>query len=293
MVGGRLTLISGFPVMGANSVASASTVYFSPYKGRHIPLWNGTDFSTHDYLAELSQTTTDATKSPTPVTANSSYDVFVWSDGGTYRATRGPAWASNTVRSAQITLRNGIYVNAVSIANGPAAYFGTYIGSIRSNASATIDWIGWGNGTQAGIMGVWNNYNRVASTNYQFDTGPEYTYTAAVARQARGSAQNQISFIIGLPEDSYDVWYQAFVRTVPVTNAYFIIGVGISSTVFAAASEVVTPASVALTLPLSCIWASSAVEGWFTAIALEYGDGIHANNNGIFGGNQLTVRLMM
>jgi hypothetical protein len=96
--GGRLTLTSGTPVMSAN-VSAATTVYYTPYEGNYVPLYDGSSFVPTEF-AELSQATTDATKSPAACVQDGNYDLFVWNDAGTLRCTRGPIWA----RSSTITV---------------------------------------------------------------------------------------------------------------------------------------------------------------------------------------------
>jgi hypothetical protein len=89
---------------------------------------------------------------------------FGWNDAGTFRATRGPAWTSDTARgtgagTTELELVNGIYLNKVAITNGPAANRGTYLGTIRTNGSATVDVILGGTGAAGGessTYGVWN-----------------------------------------------------------------------------------------------------------------------------------------
>jgi hypothetical protein len=50
-------------------------------------------------FTEMSQATTDATKSPAAVANSSVYDIFLMERfSGTLRATRGPAWSSDTSR---------------------------------------------------------------------------------------------------------------------------------------------------------------------------------------------------
>lgn len=89
--GGRLSLSTGVPVMSA-TVSGATTVYYTPYQHRFIPIWDGARFRMRDCGGELSQATSDTTKSPAAVASERVYDLFVWDDSGTMRCTRGPAW---------------------------------------------------------------------------------------------------------------------------------------------------------------------------------------------------------
>lgn len=205
--GGRITLTSATPVLTA-TVSGATTVYFTPYNGNMIPIYDGTTFDFTDF-SEMSQATTDATESPAAVGASSNYDIFVWNDAGTLRATRGPAWSSATSRgtgagTTELQLLSGIYVNKVAITNGPGANLGTYVGSIRSNASSTIDWTlgGSASGGSAAVLNVWNYYNRVNVQTRVTDSGVTYSYASSTIRAKRGSATNRITFLSGLAEDA-------------------------------------------------------------------------------------------
>ena len=157
--GGRLTLASATGVM-TTEISGASTVFYTPFAHDGVPLYDGVKWNAAIF-GELSQATTDTTKSPAAVVANAIYDVFVWLDGATLRATRGPAWLSATQRgtgpgSAEIEMLNGLWLNKQPIANGPAARRGTYVGTIRSNASALIE-------HSLPRRFVWNRYNQVVT----------------------------------------------------------------------------------------------------------------------------------
>lgn len=232
---GRLTLTPSVPVLTA-TVSGATTVYYSPYVGRHVPINDGTRFVMTDIGGELSQATTDATKSPAAVANNSNYDKFVWSDAGTIRCTRGPLWTSDTGRgtgagTTELVRVNGILVNNVAITNGPAANRGTYVGTIRSNGSAAIDWIygALSAGGTAGRLCVWNMYNRVAIETMVRDDTNSWTVAAGVTGQAAdNSATYRVSFVSGWAEDAFFGNYQAMCATAAANTG--VAGVGLDST---------------------------------------------------------------
>lgn len=230
---GRLTLTSVTPVLTA-SVSGATTIFYTPYVGNLVPLYDGTRMIP-TACAELSQATTDTTKSPAAVAANSNYDLFVWSDGGTLRCTRGPAWSSGTARgtgagSTELVRVNGLWLNAVSISNGPAAQRGTYVGTVRSNGSSQIDFIygAVASGWAAGSFGVWNAYNRVSVSSMSGDTTTSWTYGSTTWRAPNGNTNTaRVSFINGLNEDDVKATYVA-IGNQSGGNAY--AGVGYDST---------------------------------------------------------------
>lgn len=231
---GRLTLVTATPVM-TTTQAAKTTVFYTPHIGNQVPIWNGGAFIPTTF-AELSQATTDATKSPAAVAVNSNYDVFVWSDGGTIRATRGPAWTSDTARgtgagTTELSRVNGLLVNTVAITNGPGAGLGTYVGSIRSNASSQIDWIFGASsaGGTAAVLNVWNAYNKVNTSTQVLDSSAEWAYTTASYRSANNSIGNRVSFLVGLSEISLKTSHTCFSQS-SSASARTYAGIGLDST---------------------------------------------------------------
>lgn len=238
--GGRLTLSTGLPVMTA-PVAASATVLYTPSKNANIPIWSGALFSETEF-SELTNTLSDATKNPAAAAASSVYDLFVWSDAGTIRLGRGPAWTNSTTRSAGTALNRvkGIAVNNASITNGPAAGFGTYVGTIATDAGgATVSWSngGSGSGGVLATLNVWNMYNRVSTAARVIDSGATYSgVSSGTFRQARASVNNQINFVTGLAEEGISASYSN-VSTLTATSGASVSGaVGFDSTTSAAGS---------------------------------------------------------
>ena len=200
---GRLTLTTATPWLTANATAQ-TTVYYTPAVGNCVPVYDGTDWQIVPFT-ELSQATTDSTKSPAACTTNSNYDLFVWSDGGTLRCTRGPAWSSDTARgtgagTTELEYVNGILMNKIAITNGPGADRGVYVGTIRTNGSSQVDMIFGGSGAAGGestILGIWNMYNQKLITLQNFDNTDNWTYTTDTWRIKNNNNANKISFING------------------------------------------------------------------------------------------------
>ncbi len=209
----RITLVSGLAVPTTDQVGIA-TVWVTPAGGNIIPTFNGSSFDMTAF-AEVSQTAADTTKSPAAVANNSVYDIFCWVDSGTNRCTRGPAWTNDTTRSAgtALVLQNGIWLNSVSITNGPAASRGTYVGSVRSNGTATFD-LKFGSVASGGgqaWFGVWNMYNRAFAAPRVVDNNAAWTMTISAttpgALDAAGAGSglgNRISILHGIDEDAVD-----------------------------------------------------------------------------------------
>lgn len=286
---GRLTLTSGIAVPISN-VAGATTVYYTPSGGRFVPIWNGSVFVMTDIGGELSQATTDTTKSPAAVAANQVYDVFAWSDSGTIRATRGPTWASgtggsNTVRgtgagSTALSLVNGILVNTNAITNGPAAGFGTHIGTIMSDGSSQINWVlgGASAGGTAAILGVWNAYNRELVTARVQDSTASWTYTSNTVRAVDASNNNRVTFVTGAAVDAIHATYGDNVSLPSGAGATFAIwGFAMDST-----SAFDRTAGFGSTAPTGATFNWQAASGWYKPVlglhfiqATEQSDNTH------------------
>lgn len=98
---GRLTLSTGVPVPIAN-VSAATTVYYSPYIGSLVPIYDGANFVPTTF-AELSNILTNsATGKAGPAVAGAyqNIDLVVWNDSDTVRLTRLPKWS----KTATITM---------------------------------------------------------------------------------------------------------------------------------------------------------------------------------------------
>jgi len=295
--GGRLTLTSSVPVMIA-TVASPTTLYYTPYKGSYVPLWDGKTWN-HYQFSELSQLFTDTTKSPAAVAASKNYDVFVWNDAGTLRCTRGPAWTSDTARGYSLTLQDGMYLNAGNITNGPAANRGLLVGTVRSDSGSKVVWNTGGNAT-AGALGVWNMFNRVIATAGVVDNGVTYNYTTAnVIRQWRASSNYQVNFILGASEDSYSVFAQVTVglATVPGgTGVTIFIGLNSTSVASSRGSAVAgqyTSGNAPVQSTMLVAGGMPVAIGWNFIAALERNSTTDANTYNYGQDNALSVAIPM
>ncbi len=241
LVQGRLTLASATPVMTA-AASAAGTTYYTPYTGNLAPVWNGSAYVA-TVFAEYGQALTDTIYSPSAAVAGACYDDFLWNSAGTVRATHGPAWTagatagSNTARgtgvgSTALTRQNGLLVNTVAILNGPAAGYGTYVGTFCTDAGAatvTFNPGGAGIGGVAAVVGLWNTFNRVATGGIVSDTTSSWSYaTTGTWRPANASATARLTYVAGLPEDPWSADYSAFQQA--STTGYSLAGIGLDTT---------------------------------------------------------------
>lgn len=235
---GRLTLTAATPVMTAEA-ANQTTIYYTPYVGDICPIYNGSTWDNTQF-AELSI----AMAASANWAANTNYDLFVVNDGGTIRLVTGPAWSSATARgtgagTTELERKNGIWTNKVSMTGRYGASStmtvdanrGTYVGTFRTSANGTTQYIFGGNGAAA-FLYLWNAYNRVVTTARGNDSASSWTYSSDSWRGANGGVLARASFVIGLAEDSVFAQYTATGEmTVNSGSAdQFWIGVGLSST---------------------------------------------------------------
>jgi len=232
---GRLTLTSGTPVMTTNPTF-ANPVYYTPYVGNQISLYDGTNMVATTF-AELGCDTTDTTKNPSALGVSKVNDWFVWNDAGTIRLSHGPDWTNDTTRSAGTALVRvkGLWLNNASITNACAAQRGTYVGTTMTGYAGqnVPNWIVQtvlGFGGSASFLGVWNAYNRVdVATLISDSTDTWFNTLNATWRPSNGSTQMRCTFVRGLAEDSVTAQFTCPLQvTSNATQAS--VGIGLDTT---------------------------------------------------------------
>jgi hypothetical protein len=215
--GGRLSLSSLAAVTTAD-VTAATTIYYLPYQGELVPIYNGSAWQELDVGGSGKSLSLD----PTKEVSNSVYDVYVLNNSGA-PVLCAMNWGGTSLRSttsggtggaadASVTQLNGIWVNNAAIAsgncyNGTTSYSvsqnqGTLLGSfytptsVSSSLTNTIT-----SGTTsisltttpisgAGLIGV-NYYEALdttTSTEYVLVTGGWNTTTQTVTRGQLGTS---------------------------------------------------------------------------------------------------------
>jgi len=203
---GRLTLTTGVPVT-TSDVTAAGTLYFTPYKGSRIALYDGSARWQILTFTELSLALT--------LTSGKPYDVFCYNNSG-IAALESLVWTNDTTRATALTTQNGVLVKT-------GATTRRYVGTIYSSGANTTE-------DSLAKRYVWNYYNRVLRQMRAVDTTDSWNYTTATLRQANANTANQLDFIIGVSEDS--VWATAQSQAVNsgASSITGNIGVGLDST---------------------------------------------------------------
>lgn len=180
---GRLTLTSATPVL-TTTVTGAGTVYFTPYNGNAIALYNGSSWEVKTFT-ELSITLSG-------LSASTAYDVWAYNNAGTV-ALDTTAWTNVTTRATALAFQDGVYVK-----NGDATR--RYIGSIVLDGSkqCAVNFGASADGGTAGRCDIWNANNRVDIAFCVRDTTNSWAWATTSWQQANASAGNQVTVFLGL-----------------------------------------------------------------------------------------------
>lgn len=175
---GRLTLTSQTPVTSVD-VTAATTVFFAPYKGNRISLYDG---SAKWKLYNFSQLSIAV-----PATTNTMYDLWCFDNSGV-PTLEALAWSSDTARATALTTQDGVDVKT-------GATTRRYLGSFRTTGSSGQ--------TEDSVLKryVWNNYNRVVKSISVVDATDTWQYTLNAWRLTNSPAANQLDVVIGKSED--------------------------------------------------------------------------------------------
>lgn len=179
---GRLTLTTGVPVTTA-AVTGATTLYFTPYKGNAISLYDGV--SRWDVL-----TFTERSITLVGLTASKPYDVFAYNNAGTVTLEL-LVWTDATNRATALAFQDGIYVKS-------GATTRRYLGTIYINSS------GGQTDDAPATRFVWNYYNRLLRELVK-SSFSNHTYNTSAFRAWNNDTANKAEYIVGLIEDGLHV----------------------------------------------------------------------------------------
>jgi hypothetical protein len=113
----RLTLTSGAPVPGDFAGGGSTVIYFTPYTGNRVALYNGSAWVVY----ETSEISIDF--STLSLADSALYDVFLYNDGGTLTLEIGSQWTDANNRAAALALQDGVYVLG---SDATQRYLGTF-----------------------------------------------------------------------------------------------------------------------------------------------------------------------
>src|SRR6185437_9645268 len=237
---GYLTPTSGTAIIPSDVIA-ATTIYYTPYTGLLVPIYNGTSFVPTSIVSELQYTLTSN------LAADTIYDLFVFSNSGVPTLGSGPSWAAGSGGSitagscargtgaggAALSRLQGIWTNAASMTirygTGTttatvAANQATYVGTIYMDHTGGQVTCHRAYG-QNRKWGIWNAYNRVPVYLKCGDPTASWTYTTATIRASNnapaaysgaafnvgsGTSCNGGSILVGLAEECTKIEFNQY-----------------------------------------------------------------------------------
>ncbi len=182
---GRLTLTSGVPVL-TSDVTAATTVYYTPYTGDKIALYDGSSAWATIDLAETSL-------SLSGLAADSNFDIFGYNNSGAL-ALESLVWTNDTTRATALTRQDGVLVKS-------GATTRRYLGTIRTTSTTgqtQTKFGGFASGGGEAWFGLWNAGNRVAVSYQLGDTDNSWTYSGTTHRASNNSSTMRVSCVRGL-----------------------------------------------------------------------------------------------
>lgn len=209
VVNGRLTLESGVPVSTTDQTAK-TTVYFTPYKGNSIALYDTDDSVWKHY--EFSEKSVSV-----PSTTNTPFDIFGYDNGGVLTL-EVVDWTNDTTRATALTTQDGVYVKTGSLNK-------RYLGTGRTTGvSGQCE-------VSTSLCLIQNYYNKVKKSLYAIDPDANWTYTTQSYRAANNNTtigEGRIGVVVGISEDIVEASYVSVAQnTTPQISSG---GVGINST---------------------------------------------------------------
>jgi len=183
--GGRLTLTTGVPVTTID-VHAATTVYYTPYVGDKIAIYNGSDWVFHQF-SELSL-------SLSGYTADKNYDIWIYDNAGTLTLDS-TVWTNDTTRATAITRQDGVYVKS-----GDAIR--RYLGTIRTTSTT-----GQCEDSKQRRL-CWNFYNK-ENRFIEYNNATSHTYGGTY----RGWNNSNIHFVEWVSGDTIQVLLHLYMRT--------------------------------------------------------------------------------
>lgn len=208
---GRLTLTDGVPVPVAD-VTSAGVLYFTPYRGNLISLFDGSTWN----LFQFTQRSLTLT-----LTAGSVYDVFIYDNNGT-PTLETLVWANATTRATAL-----VYLDGVPCKSG--ALTRRYLGTIyASGTNMTADAEG-GSGVSAKRY-VWNYNNRVERAMFGAESAASWTYSTAAYRASNNGSAARLNYVIGVSEDPIKYGLASLIHSDTRTQALAGAGLDVTNT---------------------------------------------------------------
>lgn len=181
---GRLTLATGVPVTTTDQTAK-TTIYFTPYIGNKIALYDGASAWNVISFTEISVAV--------PSTTNTPFDIFCYNNSGT-ATLETVNWTNDTTRATALTYQNGVLVK-----NGATTR--RYLGTGRTTGSSGQTEISFGrtpaSGGSAPKLYLYNEYNKVPAVFMSLESDDFWNYTTGSWRSKNNNTNNSFKFVNG------------------------------------------------------------------------------------------------
>lgn len=203
---GRLTLTTGVPVT-TSDVTAAETLYFTPYKGSCIAVYDGTNWQRYTFT-QLSIDVPDVT---------GMHDVFIYDNSGTLTL-EVLVWTNDTTRATALTTQDGVLVKTGALTR---RYLGSFYSTTAGNGQIEDSYTN---------RYLWNYYNRVRRP-MRNNVGGNWNYTTATWRAASGSATGtQVNFCVGVSEEPVSGLVKVAVAN-STAGVYFGVAIGLDTVI--------------------------------------------------------------
>jgi len=201
---GRLTTESGVGISTSDRT-SQSTIYFTPYNGNRISLYDGTRWKLYSF--------TERSLALSSLISSKNYDVFLYDNSGTLTLELSTAWTNDTTRNDALTTQDGILVKS-------GATTRRYLGTVRTTSTTT---------TEDSLTNryIWNLFNQAKRPMYYTDS-TDHTYSTNAWREWNNtSGTNQVNWVCGAASG---VMVSFNYLMVVSSGGDFIFGIALNST---------------------------------------------------------------
>lgn len=193
---GRLTLTSGTPITSSD-VTGATVIYFTPYNGSKISLYDGTRWKLYNF-SELSL-------SLGTISNATNYDVYLYDNSGTLTMEL-LAWTNDSTRATALVLQDGIYLKTGALTR-------RYLGTIRTTSTTTTE-----DSRQNRL--VWNNQNRVQRYMYYTPGNVSWSYSNFSWRPSNNNTTYRLGAVVGVFGSAVDLTFHphTYSAGTPIVN---------------------------------------------------------------------------
>lgn len=293
---GRLSLISAQAVMASDNI-NVATIYYVPYRGQSVPIYDGSQLVNRSIGSQITLALDNNIGHVGFHQLGKLFDLFCYSNAGVATLCSGPAWTSTTSRGAgvgtsELASLNGILVNAnaitakvdtssstVSIPAQRTTYLGTFYATANGQTGMQFRPSAVSGGS-ANILGLYNAYNRIATSSAEGDSTASWAYGTATWRPSNNSANNRISFVDGLQQSALTVEFMQSVTG----GGSLTIGVSLDSST--AVPDHVAAVNSAINVPITVAESFLPVLGLHSVYAMEWA----SISSTFFGGSMMNLR---